>query len=268
MAFPQTVRWINEIKTRLVEMSGFLVPSGVILMWSGTTDNIPKGWFLCDGTNGTPNLRDRFIIGAGGKYSPGATGGAASVTPEVTAGTAKTGISLANASPSGTAGSAKTGISIQIASISVTTGSAKAGVTVQNTTLTTNTMPSHPHSVWGVTNTTRQGYCQNVHTGLVGRYQEDVRERGWVSTGNDGQYLVGANGSSQGHGHGVSDPGHTHSASGGQHGHGVTDPGHTHTVTTAAHGHVLTDSGHSHTITTKAISVMNPYYALCLIQKQ
>lgn len=146
-AFPQTVRWINEIKTRLVEMSGFLVPSGVILMWSGTADNIPKGWLLCDGTNGTPNLRDRFIIGAGGKYSPGATGGAASVTPEVTAGTAKTGISLANASPSGTAGSAKTGISIQNASVAITTGVAATGIGIQGTTLDVNTLPNHNHSI-------------------------------------------------------------------------------------------------------------------------
>ena len=147
MAFPQTVRWINEIKTRLVEMSGFLVPSGVILMWSGTADNIPKGWLLCDGTNGTPNLRDRFIIGAGGKYSPGATGGAASVTPEVTAGTAKTGISLANACPSGTAGSAKTGISIQNASVAITTGVAATGIGIQGTTLDVNTLPNHNHSI-------------------------------------------------------------------------------------------------------------------------
>ena len=40
------------------------VPSGVIVMWSGETTTIPTGWFLCDGANGTPDLRDRFIIGA------------------------------------------------------------------------------------------------------------------------------------------------------------------------------------------------------------
>lgn len=40
------------------------VPSGVILLWSGTIATIPQGWALCDGTNGTPDLRDRFVVGA------------------------------------------------------------------------------------------------------------------------------------------------------------------------------------------------------------
>jgi hypothetical protein len=40
------------------------VPSGVICMWSGTVATIPDGWLLCDGTNGTPDLRDKFVIGA------------------------------------------------------------------------------------------------------------------------------------------------------------------------------------------------------------
>jgi microcystin-dependent protein len=52
-------------------------------MWSGSTTDIPNGWKLCDGTNGTPNLKDKFIVGAGGKYSVGNTGGADSVTLSV-----------------------------------------------------------------------------------------------------------------------------------------------------------------------------------------
>ncbi|MBL7157322.1 MAG: hypothetical protein ISS92_04055 [Candidatus Omnitrophica bacterium] len=40
------------------------LPSGVIVMWSGAIVDIPEGWALCDGTNGTPDLRDRFIVGA------------------------------------------------------------------------------------------------------------------------------------------------------------------------------------------------------------
>ena len=56
------------------------IPSGVIVMWSGTSSNIPAGWLLCDGSNGTPDLRDRFIVGAGSTYSRGDTGGSNSVT--------------------------------------------------------------------------------------------------------------------------------------------------------------------------------------------
>ena len=40
------------------------VPVGGIIMWSGATNNIPSGWVLCDGNNSTPNLQDRFIVGA------------------------------------------------------------------------------------------------------------------------------------------------------------------------------------------------------------
>lgn len=52
------------------------IPSGVILLWSGSTSNIPSGWTLCNGSNGTPDLRDRFVVGAGNTYAVGATGGA------------------------------------------------------------------------------------------------------------------------------------------------------------------------------------------------
>ena len=41
------------------------IPTGVIVMWSGSVASIPSGWTLCDGSNGTPDLRNRFIAGAG-----------------------------------------------------------------------------------------------------------------------------------------------------------------------------------------------------------
>ena len=57
-------------------------PVGCIILWSGSVSNIPDGWALCDGrqANGlaTPDLRDRFVVGAGGGYSVGAKGGEAS----------------------------------------------------------------------------------------------------------------------------------------------------------------------------------------------
>jgi hypothetical protein len=40
------------------------IPSGVITMWSGTIATIPSGWLLCNGSSGTPDLRNRFVIGA------------------------------------------------------------------------------------------------------------------------------------------------------------------------------------------------------------
>jgi len=51
------------------------VPSGLIAIWSGAVGAIPSGWYLCNGQNGTPDLRDSFVIGAGNSYAVGATGG-------------------------------------------------------------------------------------------------------------------------------------------------------------------------------------------------
>jgi len=51
------------------------IPTGIIAIWSGATNAIPTGWLICDGTNSTPDLRDKFIVGAGSTYSVGATGG-------------------------------------------------------------------------------------------------------------------------------------------------------------------------------------------------
>ena len=60
--------------------TGTTIPTGLISLWSGAIGSVPTGWYLCDGTNGTPDLRDRFIIGAGSSYAVNATGGSTSVT--------------------------------------------------------------------------------------------------------------------------------------------------------------------------------------------
>ena len=56
------------------------IPIGGIIMWSGAVGNVPSGWSICDGSNSTPDLRGRFIVGAGGAYNVAAKGGAATVT--------------------------------------------------------------------------------------------------------------------------------------------------------------------------------------------
>ena len=87
------------------------VPRGIIAMWSGAINAVPDAWALCDGQNGTPDLRDKFIVGAGRDYAVGATGGAETHTH------------------TGTAAS--------------TTISGSVGAT----TLTTAQMPSHTHTI-------------------------------------------------------------------------------------------------------------------------
>ena len=51
------------------------VPIGGIVAWSGSIINIPDRFVLCDGTNGTPDLRNKFIVGAGDTYAKDAVGG-------------------------------------------------------------------------------------------------------------------------------------------------------------------------------------------------
>ena len=54
---------------------------GMIILWYGNTGNVPNGFVLCDGNNGTPDLRGKFVAGAGNPdYTPGSTGGAETVT--------------------------------------------------------------------------------------------------------------------------------------------------------------------------------------------
>lgn len=84
----------GTVSSSSLSVTGFasnaLVPTGSIVMWSGSIATIPSGWALCDGTNNTPDLRERFIVGAGSTdngavigttaYAPGNVGGLNSVT--------------------------------------------------------------------------------------------------------------------------------------------------------------------------------------------
>ena len=71
--------------TPLTQMS---MPIGLISMWSGAIANIPQGWVLCNGTNGTPNLRGRFVVGldpTNTEYNAvGKKGGSNNITPSGT----------------------------------------------------------------------------------------------------------------------------------------------------------------------------------------
>lgn len=98
------------------------VDFGMIMLWSGNVVDIPVGWALCDGTDGTPDFRGKFIVGAGGAYSPGDTGGAATHTHANTV---------------------------------ENTGDHTHAITVDNHTLTLSEIPAHRHGS-GVTNNDSQ----------------------------------------------------------------------------------------------------------------
>lgn len=88
---------IGEIASQLTTdiLAATQLPRGIITMWSGATNAVPSGWALCDGKNGTPNLKDRFIVGAGQSYAVGNVGGSITRTPSVWTNAAGTGINVA-----------------------------------------------------------------------------------------------------------------------------------------------------------------------------
>jgi microcystin-dependent protein len=110
------------------------VPSGGIIMWSGSIAAIPTGWLLCNGSNSTPDLRDRFVVGAGSTYAVDATGGASTVT-----------LSEANL-PAHTHSSGTLGGSTNSAGAHTHSG-------------TTNTTGAHTHTYEGVTGCSGGGDC-------------------------------------------------------------------------------------------------------------
>jgi microcystin-dependent protein len=71
----------SEVKSTIKGTDYFMIPRGAIIMWSGS--KIPSGWALCDGSNGTPDLRDRFILGANTINEAGQTGGSNSYSLSV-----------------------------------------------------------------------------------------------------------------------------------------------------------------------------------------
>lgn len=72
---------VNDNFDDMVDQLNIAMPSSAsghgIILFSGAIADIPSGWYLCDGSNSTPNLRDRFVVGAGSSYAVGDTGGEA-----------------------------------------------------------------------------------------------------------------------------------------------------------------------------------------------
>ena len=81
-----TANQIQEISDSDSLIGNGTIPIGGIIMWSGTIANIPTpGWALCNGSNSTPDLRNRFIVGA---HSGGGTGITSTTGPGISTNTA------------------------------------------------------------------------------------------------------------------------------------------------------------------------------------
>jgi len=118
---------------------GTTIPTGIITLWYGAIGSVPAGWYLCDGANGTPDLRDRFVVGAGSTYSVAAVGGAkdaivVSHTHTATSVVTDPGHAHSYTSPAG--GPVAFGDTAQTTTTGATTGSAFTSITVATTNAT------------------------------------------------------------------------------------------------------------------------------------
>jgi hypothetical protein len=116
-----------------------VLPTGMILLWSGSIGSIPAGFLLCDGNNSTPDLRNRFVIGAGSTYSVNQTGGSADAivvshthTATVTDPTHTHTVVVANQGAQNLAGGGGAGSNTTPATL--TTAAASTGISVANST--------------------------------------------------------------------------------------------------------------------------------------
>ncbi len=128
------------VKTVVAAEISAALPAGTIVLWSGSVASIPTGWVLCNGSNSTPDLRNRFIVGAGSTYAVDATGGSAdaivvshthtaTVTdPGHTHTLSPTNRQVYNSGASGTAGQYNGGETFT----QLTMSSATTGITVEN----------------------------------------------------------------------------------------------------------------------------------------
>jgi hypothetical protein len=167
------------------------IPSGVIVMWSGAQANIPAGWVLCNGTNGAPNLMDRFVVGAGNTYSVGQAAGSAFLT--------------VNSSSAGGSSGASTQTDTQ--------GSHSHFGATAGAALSVDQLPPHQHTIPGQTMIVQGG--PNPETGLVTAGASATKITDSTGSGNPHSHGINTDGS---HAHNLNIPAglvpaHVHSTS-------------------------------------------------------
>jgi hypothetical protein len=141
---------------------GTTIPLGVITLWYGSIGSVPTGWYLCDGANGTPDLRDKFIVAAGSTYAVGATGGTANSivvshdhTYSSTTGSAgsASGTILARVGSDFGAFQSDSGTGVFAASGSSLPNRMQGAAGTGSNSSVTMTIPTHTHTVSGTTTT-------------------------------------------------------------------------------------------------------------------
>lgn len=154
-----------------------LFPVGMVMMWYGSAGAVPSGWAVCDGSNGTPDLRNRFVVGAGNSYALSAVGGAASSSPTTASGGSHT-------------------------------------HTVGDTALTEAQLPAHNHRIYAVENSSSSNADGWLLSSAMGIPGENVGGFAYRDTNQAGTQLIEDTGSGSTHTHSLSTDGaHTHTVS-------------------------------------------------------
>lgn len=216
---------------------GTSIPSDTIAIWAGNIANIPSGWVVCDGLNSTPNLQDRFVVGAGSSYSVDDTGGVDSVLLSTS--------QLAAHSHGGSTSS---------------DDAHGSGATTDNTdptgSETTDPEYAYTPTTGGTPDTTTSAGGSHDH----GEDEPDLVNTAGVTAGSDFNVVTQSNQTTTDdtnidHSHEFPDVQHAHNLPGTAHSHGVPVGNHSHSLSINNTG-----SGSSH-------ENRPPYYALAYMMK-
>jgi len=207
--------------------------TGMILLWSGAANAIPSGFVLCNGSNSTPDLRNRFVIGAGDTYAVDATGGSATISGNV---------NHSHSTPNHSHAVNDHAHSTPNHSHAVSSHSHSISGSVSGNT---NNTGSHSHSI-----TVSGGNSSNGPTAPQRSGQGQLSGYGGNSAGNHNHSFSGSFSGNSGN----SAPNTTSS--------GASNTGNSAPNTTSSGSSNTGNSGSGSTV-----SVLNPYYALCYIMK-
>lgn len=238
--------------------------TGMIMLWAGLINTIPAGWALCNGANGTPDLQNRFVVGAGAAYAVNATGGSATTT-----------LSAANL-PSHThsisvSGSTTAADASHSHSLSGSTANADANHSHTFSATSAGQSNNHTHPISSATTNSAGAHTHTVLSGTANNAQgvsgtTDIGSAAFNTTSSAGAHSHTVSGNTDGvsadHTHSVSG---TTSTSGASHSHALSG---TTAAASASHSHTYSFTGTSGaTGTGEAIDNRPPYYALAYIMK-